>query len=82
VVSKADEVRRLAARVTVGTNVEPPPSTVAPTVRTKDVRRTVDMPPVLHHELTQWCADTAAELGLARVTGQEVMVCVGGAAYR
>jgi hypothetical protein len=41
--------------------------------RVRDVRRTVDLSPVEHRELAVWCAEAAAELGRARVTGQDVL---------
>ncbi|MGH3766001.1 MAG: hypothetical protein ACRDS0_03270 [Pseudonocardiaceae bacterium] len=41
--------------------------------RTKPVRRSVDLSPAYHAELTQWCAETAAIIGTARVTGQDVI---------
>lgn len=40
--------------------------------RTKPVRRSVDLSPAYHARLTQWCRDTADEIG-ARVTGQDVI---------
>jgi hypothetical protein len=41
--------------------------------RTKPVRRSVDLSPTYHAKLTQWCAETADILGIARVTGQDVI---------
>ncbi len=41
--------------------------------RTKPVRRSVDLSPAYHAELTQWCAETADIIGTARVTGQDVI---------
>ena len=41
--------------------------------RTKPVRRSVDLSPTYHTELTQWCAETASLIGTARVTGQDVI---------
>lgn len=40
--------------------------------RTKPVRRSVDLSPSYHARLTEWCAETADEIG-ARVTGQAVI---------
>lgn len=40
---------------------------------TKPVRRSVDLSPAYHAQLTQWCAETAEEIGATRVTGQDVM---------
>ncbi|MBV9012043.1 MAG: hypothetical protein JO281_09615 [Pseudonocardiales bacterium] len=41
--------------------------------RTKPVRRSVDLSPMYHRKLTQWCAETADVIGTARVTGQDVI---------
>jgi len=43
------------------------------TGRTKPVRRSVDLSPAYHTELTEWCAKTADEIGATRVTGQDVI---------
>lgn len=50
----------------------PRPAT-RPTARTKDVRRTVDLPPTRHHALAEWCEGQAVGLGVARVPGQYVL---------
>ncbi|GAB3916148.1 hypothetical protein GCM10029964_128540 [Kibdelosporangium lantanae] len=47
------------------------PVTSAPHV--KPIRSTVDLPPVRHNQLKTWCAETAVELGQARVTTQDVV---------
>ncbi|EHB44028.1 conserved hypothetical protein [uncultured Mycobacterium sp.] len=58
----------------------PPQSTLrppaAPVVRQKTVRRTVDLSPTAHRGLDNWQRDTADRLGLARVTGQEVLTAL------
>ena len=58
----------------------PPQSTLrpaaAPVVRQKTVRRTVDLSPTTHRGLDNWQRDTADRLGLARVTGQEVLTAL------
>lgn len=41
--------------------------------RTKPVRRSVDLSPAIHAQLTEWCAETAAQIGTTRVTGQAVL---------
>jgi hypothetical protein len=41
--------------------------------RVRDVRRTVDLSPVEHQQLAMWLNEAAAELGRARVTGQDVL---------
>jgi hypothetical protein len=42
----------------------------------RSVRRTVDLPLSAHHEFEQWRHETAADLGLTRVTGQEVLAAL------
>ncbi len=57
----------------------PPPAPqrlAAPVVRQKTVRRTVDLSPTAHRGLDNWQRDTADRLGLARVTGQEVLTAL------
>jgi hypothetical protein len=41
--------------------------------RTKPVRRSVDLSPSYHAQLTQWCAEAAEIIGAPRVTGQDVI---------
>jgi hypothetical protein len=41
--------------------------------RVRNVRHTVDLSPVEHRQFAVWCAEAAGELGVARVTGQEVL---------
>ena len=48
----------------------------------KSVRRTVDLPLAAHREFEQWRHDAAADLGLTRVTGQEVLVALVGELLR
>lgn len=50
----------------------PRPAT-AKAVRQKNVRRTVDLSPATHRALDGWQSSVAGRLGLARVTGQEVL---------
>jgi hypothetical protein len=45
----------------------------APSVKTKDVRSTVDLSPTEHAKLKLWCAQMAVELGQSRVTTQDVL---------
>lgn len=49
------------------------PRRSAGSVRSKPVRRSVDLSPSYHAQLTRWCAETADEIGATRVTGQDVM---------
>ncbi|WP_349319082.1 hypothetical protein [Mycolicibacterium canariasense] len=58
---------------------DPASSTPAPTasiVRQKNVRRTVDLSPTAHRGLDNWQRNAADKLGLARVTGQEVLAAL------
>lgn len=53
------------------------PLVPAPTaVRQKNVRRTVDLSPTTHRSLDNFQRDTADRLGLARVTGQDVLAAL------
>lgn len=45
-------------------------------VRQKNVRRTVDLSPTTHRSLDNFQRDTADRLGLARVTGQDVLAAL------
>lgn len=45
-------------------------------VRQKNVRRTVDLTPTAHRALDGWQSTVAERLGLARVTGQEVLAAL------
>ena len=53
-----------------------PPRQPAGTVRQKNVRRTVDLSPSAHRGLDNWQRNTADRLGLARVTGQDVLAAL------
>lgn len=64
---------------------KPPAATAAPlaqspgggaAVRQKNVRRTVDLAPAAHRALDGWQSAVADRLGLARVTGQEVLAAL------
>lgn len=60
-----------AADTTPAPPAPAPPSGGA--VRQKNVRRTVDLSPAAHRALDGWQSAVAEHLGLARVTGQEVL---------
>ncbi|MEN4460410.1 MULTISPECIES: hypothetical protein [Mycolicibacterium] len=47
-----------------------------PVIRQKSIRRTVDLTPAQHRALDVWQRETADRLGLARVTGQEVLAAL------
>lgn len=53
-----------------------PPRPPTGTVRQKNVRRTVDLSPSAHRGLDNWQRNTADRLGLARVTGQDVLAAL------
>jgi hypothetical protein len=74
--SKADQIKAKTQRIReaeTSTNEDTPRASSAPKVRAKPVRRTVDLSPAHHAELDAWCAETARQLGRARVTGQDVL---------
>lgn len=75
--SRAEEIRAAEAHrrerrqtSTSGTDQHAP---ATPKVRAKPVRKTVDLPPQRYTALVGWCAEAAGELGVARVTGQDVL---------
>ncbi|GAB5901783.1 hypothetical protein OKHIL_75940 [Mycolicibacterium mageritense] len=47
-----------------------------PVIRQKSIRRTVDLTPAQHRALDVWQRETADHLGLARVTGQDVLTAL------
>lgn len=53
-----------------------PAATTGPVVRRRSVRRTVDLAPTTHRGLDNWQSDAADRLGLARITGQEVLAAL------
>ncbi len=80
----ADKIKANAERIrkapkpaapTASPAVDETAPTAAPVsvVRQKNVRRTVDLTPTQHRALDVWQGETAERLGLARVTGQEVL---------
>jgi hypothetical protein len=69
----ADKAARLKSRQakTVEADVRRSVPTPEPAGRT--VRLSVDIPARDHADLARWCLDAAAELGVARVAGQELI---------
>lgn len=70
----ADKIKANAERLRAKTD-QPAQAAAGTTaaVRQKNVRRTVDLSPGAHRGLDAWQSATAERLGLARVTGQEVL---------
>lgn len=50
--------------------------TAAPPARNQRTRRTVDLPAATHRALDIWQREAADRLGVARVTGQEVLAAL------
>lgn len=75
--SKADQIKAKTQRIRSEANSTPEDtpraSSSSSKPRVKPVRRTVDLPAAHHAELDAWCAETARQLGRARVTGQDVL---------
>ncbi len=57
-------------------NAERPRQQATSVVRQKKVRRTIDLSLTAHRDLDNWQNSTADKLGLARVTGQEVLAAL------
>ncbi len=72
--SAADRDDTAAAAVVSAPARPPLPAPAA--VRQKNVRRTVDLSPTTHRSLDNFQRDTADRLGLARVTGQDVLAAL------
>lgn len=72
-----NRARAAAQRADRIRHVQEPPPNEPPQVirqeRSRPVRRTVDLSPTHHRKLADWCSETAVELGVARVTGQDVL---------
>lgn len=73
--TQAERARERAARIrqVQQTPAEERPRQILRSERSTPVRRTVDLPPVHHQKLATWCSETAVELGVARITGQDVL---------
>lgn len=67
--AKTEAVKEPAADTPAAATTRPS----AAAVRQKNVRRTVDLTPSAHRALDGWQSGVADRLGLARVTGQEVL---------
>lgn len=70
--AKSPAADKAAADTTPAPPAPAPPSGGG-AVRQKNVRRTVDLSPAAHRALDGWQSSVAERLGLARVTGQEVL---------
>lgn len=64
--------RRTSNEVEHAGTSRPAPSMVA-SPKAKPIRSTVDLAPTRHASLKSWCGETAVELGVSRVTTQDVM---------
>lgn len=68
--ANAAKVRRRREQESAVTETRAEPT---PAVRTRRVRRTVDLTVNRHRELGHWCDEQADQLGLTRVTSQDVL---------
>lgn len=68
--------RRATAAKFSAAATDDPRARPAPTARVKPVRHTVDLAPARHRALDVWRAETAAELGVVRVTSQRVLAAL------
>lgn len=73
---QAQSAAPASSHVDAPTPEAPSPVRSQPIVRQKTVRRTVDLSPAAHRGLDSWQRDTADRLGLARVTGQDVLAAL------
>ncbi|WP_155771470.1 ATPase [Mycobacterium asiaticum] len=64
------QLPRIREQPTVGYRTRKPPA------RVQRTRRTVDLSPATHRALDIWQRDAADRLGLARVTGQDVITAL------
>lgn len=74
--AKSAADRAAASDTTVSAPAPSPRVAPAGAVRQKNVRRTVDLSPTTHRSLDNFQRDTADRLGLARVTGQDVLAAL------
>lgn len=75
--ANAERLKRTAPTPVATTPTPPAPAAATPiAVRQKNVRRTVDLSPTAHRALDTWQRAAADRLGLARVTGQEVIAAL------
>jgi hypothetical protein len=73
---KAERMRaKVAATNAPATDQEAPaqPLPAAMKIHDKPVRSTVDLPPLRHNALKQWCGQAAHDIGVSRVTTQDVL---------
>jgi hypothetical protein len=73
--SRAEQARERAERIRSmqQASTEETPRKPVPSARTRLVRSTVDLAPVRHTKLALWRTETAAELGVGRITTQDVL---------
>ena len=75
--ANAERLKRTTPAATSRDPAPPAPAAAAPmVVRQKNVRRTVDLSPTAHRALDSWQRGAADRLGLARVTGQDVIAAL------
>jgi hypothetical protein len=71
--SRADQIRAKGRRVYAPAVESAPSGVVAPVVRVKPVRMTLDLSPEFHKQCARWCTKTAADLDRANLPAVEVV---------
>ncbi|MEO6087751.1 MAG: hypothetical protein ABIQ18_32030 [Umezawaea sp.] len=70
--AKAKRIAERNAAKTAGTPAPETPITTVANPHAKLIRSTVDLLPVRHADLKTWCGDMAVDIGVSRITTQDV----------
>jgi hypothetical protein len=74
--SASDRIKAAATPLTPSVSAAPTQPVAIGRTRNPKTRRTVDLSPTQHRALDIWQREAADRLGLARVTGQEVITAL------